>query len=80
MLHGHSPHQGAAHGTEPLSVTITVLGGFDMIVDGVPTASRGWSRRSAASLVKILALAPGHRLHREHVIDLLCETLLMWTA
>jgi len=53
------------------SVEITVLGGFRVAVDGVPTAARGWSRRSAAALVKILALAPGHRLHREQVMDLL---------
>jgi DNA-binding SARP family transcriptional activator len=72
MLHGHSPRRhGAAPGAEPPSVTITVLGGFEVIVNGVPTATHGWSRRSAAALVKILALAPGHRLHREQVIDLL---------
>jgi DNA-binding SARP family transcriptional activator len=40
-------------------------------VNGAPTSARGWDRRSSASLVKILALAPGHRLHREHVLDLL---------
>ncbi|MFM2079309.1 MAG: hypothetical protein RJA49_3199 [Actinomycetota bacterium] len=33
--------------------------------------SAGWTRRNAANLVKILALAPGHRLHREQVMDLL---------
>jgi DNA-binding SARP family transcriptional activator len=72
MLHGSSPRRhGAAHGAPSPSVTVTVLGGFEMIVDGVPTATRGWSRRSAAALVKLLALAPGHRLHREQVIDLL---------
>src|SRR5215216_6939593 len=54
-----------------MPVVITVLGGFRVTVDGVPTAARGWARRSAAALVKILALAPGHRLHREHVMDLL---------
>jgi DNA-binding SARP family transcriptional activator len=52
-------------------VAITVMGGFGVVVDGVPTAARGWARRSAAALVKILALSPGHRLHREHVMDLL---------
>ena len=64
--HEHRHEQGA-----PTSVEITVLGGFRVAVDGVPTAARGWSRRSAAALVKILALAPGHRLHREQVMDLL---------
>ena len=64
--HEHRLEQGG-HDT----VEITVLGGFRVTVDGVPTAARGWSRRSAAALVKILALAPGHRLHREQVMDLL---------
>jgi DNA-binding SARP family transcriptional activator len=52
-------------------VDITVLGGFHVIVDGIVTATRGWARRRAAALVKILALAPGHRLHREQAVDLL---------
>jgi DNA-binding SARP family transcriptional activator len=64
--HDHRPEQGGH-----TSVEITVLGGFRVAVDGVPTATRGWARRSAAALVKILALAPGHRLHREQVMDLL---------
>src|SRR5215207_5410277 len=61
----------AADPTGPDSVSIIVLGGFSVIVNGVATPANGWARRSSSSLVKILALAPGHRLHREHVIDLL---------
>jgi DNA-binding SARP family transcriptional activator len=56
---------------EHASVEISLLGGFRVAVDGLPTSGRGWSRRSAAALVKILALAPGHRLHRERMMDLL---------
>lgn len=52
-------------------VVIRLLGGFEVSVDGTVTPERGWRRRTAASLVKVLALAPGHRLHREQVIDLL---------
>jgi DNA-binding SARP family transcriptional activator len=52
-------------------VHITVLGGFEVAIEGVPTPARGWAQRNTASLVKILALAPGHRLHRERVMDLL---------
>jgi DNA-binding SARP family transcriptional activator len=55
----------------PAHVAITVMGDFGVAVDGVPTAARDWTRRDAATLVKVLALAPGHRLHREHVMDLL---------
>jgi DNA-binding SARP family transcriptional activator len=32
-------------------------------------AEREWTLRKAKSLVKLLALAPHHRLHREHIID-----------
>ncbi len=34
-----------------------------------------WQRRRAKSLIKILALAPEHRLHREQIIDLLWPDL-----
>jgi DNA-binding SARP family transcriptional activator len=55
----------------PARVAITVMGSFAVVVDGVPTAARSWVLRHAAALVKVLALAPGHRLHREQVMDLL---------
>ena len=51
-------------------IQITVLGRFAVAVDGVPVAAAHWSRRHAAALVKVLALAPGRRLHREQVLDL----------
>jgi hypothetical protein len=50
---------------------IAMLGRFAVTVDGAITPAHGWKRRTAASLVKVLALAPGHRLHREQVMDLL---------
>jgi DNA-binding SARP family transcriptional activator len=53
------------------SITIRLLGGFGVAADGIPTPDRAWTRRSAAALVKVLALAPGHCLHREQVMDLL---------
>src|SRR5437868_2468065 len=53
------------------AVHITLLGRFEVTVDAVPVAASGWTRRHAAALVKVLAMAPGRRLHREQVIDLL---------
>jgi DNA-binding SARP family transcriptional activator/DNA polymerase III delta prime subunit len=50
---------------------ITLLGGFSVLVDDVALTPDRWSRRQAATLVKVLALAPGRRLHREQVIDAL---------
>lgn len=52
-------------------LAIQVLGGFRVTVDSVEVPAEAWSRRNAAAIVKILALAPGHRVHREHVMDLL---------
>ncbi len=56
---------------QPRPITITVLGDFAVTVDGVTTLASGSNRRTASALVKVLALAPGHRLHRERVMDLL---------
>ena len=50
---------------------IFLLGRFDVRVDGREIPTSAWSRRQAASLVKILALAPRRQLHREQVMDAL---------
>jgi len=47
-------------------VTITLLGGFAVSVDDRPVPESAWQRRSASSLVKLLALAPLRSQHREH--------------
>jgi DNA-binding SARP family transcriptional activator/tetratricopeptide (TPR) repeat protein len=52
-------------------VEIAMLGRFQLTIAGVGVPTAKWSRRQAASLVKVLALAPGGRLHREQVIDAL---------
>ena len=54
-----------------MSVDIFLLGRFDVRVDGREIPTSAWSRRSAASLVKVLALAPRRQLHREQVLDAL---------
>jgi DNA-binding SARP family transcriptional activator len=50
-------------------VEITMLGRFAVRVNGTEVPARAWNRRQAAGLVKLLALAPGRRLHREQVLD-----------
>ncbi len=50
---------------------MVLLGGFGADVDGVPVADSAWRLKKARELVKLLALAPGHRLHREQAMDLL---------
>ena len=49
---------------------ISLLGGFSIRVAGEP-ADRGWRLTKAKTLVKLLALAPRHRLHRDQVVEIL---------
>ncbi len=63
-----------------MTITLRLLGGFDVSVDGAPVAPEQWTRRQAASLVKVLALAPGRRLHREQVIEALWPGASVETA
>jgi predicted ATPase/DNA-binding SARP family transcriptional activator len=46
-------------------VRIRLLGGFEVTVADRPVAADAWRLRKAKTLVKLLALARGHRLHRE---------------
>jgi predicted ATPase/DNA-binding SARP family transcriptional activator/DNA-binding CsgD family transcriptional regulator len=50
---------------------VWLLGGFRVSVGATTIGDEKWRRRKAASLVKLLALAPGYQLHREQVMDLL---------
>lgn len=52
-------------------IRITLLGGFDVTVDGRPTGVGSLTRRHASGLIKLLALARGRRMHRERVLDAL---------
>src|SRR2546430_14133455 len=50
---------------------IALLGGFRVAVDGTAVDEAAWRLRSARSVIKLLALAPQHSLHREHAIEAL---------
>lgn len=56
-------------------VDIRVLGGFSARVDGIEVAADAWPSLRAAQLVQLLSLAPGHRMHREEVVDTLWPDL-----
>src|SRR6478736_3635303 len=58
-----------------MDVRVTLMGGFEVAVDGSPVPSAQWRRRHAAALVKVLALMPGRRLHRERLINTLWPEL-----
>ena len=53
------------------TVAIQLLGRFQVAVDGSPISADAWRSRRAADLVKLLALAPAHRLHRLQVMEAL---------
>lgn len=63
-----------------MTVEIRLLGPFEVRLDGVPVPPVAWSRRDAAALVKVLALARDHRLHREQVMDRLWPDLAVSEA
>src|SRR5215212_2987063 len=58
-------------GRRPGAISIQLLGGFMVWVGDRAVEGGAWRLRKAASLVKVLALARGHRLHREQAMDLL---------
>jgi predicted ATPase/DNA-binding SARP family transcriptional activator/DNA-binding CsgD family transcriptional regulator len=68
------PRHGSV-GTEAEAVRVWLLGGFKVSIGSRLIEKRAWRLRKASALVKLLALAPGHRLHREQVMDLLWPDL-----
>jgi two-component SAPR family response regulator len=58
-------------GKAPETVRVWLLDGFRITVGPRRIEHSEWRLRKAAALVKLLALAPDHRLHREQAMDLL---------
>ena len=67
-----------------MEVDIAMIGTFSVTLAragaGEPVDESAWSRRGAASLVKLLALAERRTLHREQVVDALWPTVPVDTA
>src|SRR5215211_2800825 len=53
------------------TMRIRLLGGFLVSVGAGSIEGNAWRLKKAASLIKVLALAPGHRLPRERAMELL---------
>lgn len=51
-----------------LRVSIRLLGRFEVAIDDRVVPAADWRRDRAAALVKLLAISPGHRLHRERAM------------
>lgn len=54
-----------------MSVELRLLGGFSLRVGDLTVGEEGWRLGKAKSLIKLLALAPGHRLHPEQAAEAL---------
>ena len=54
-----------------LLVQIDMLGQFRVRIDGRAVADAEWRRARSVALVKLLALATGHRMHREQAMEAL---------
>jgi two-component SAPR family response regulator len=59
----------------PFPVRVRLLGGFGVWVGPLLMEEDRWRLRKARSLIKLLALAPGHHLHREQVMETLWPEL-----
>src|SRR5215211_3421406 len=62
-------------GGAPETLRLWLLGGFRVSVGSRNIGEEEWHLRKAGSLLKVLALAPGHRLHREQAMELLWPDL-----
>src|SRR5262249_20126979 len=54
---------------------VELLGGFRVRGGPTPVADDPWRRRKPAGVLKLLALEPSHRLHREQLADWLWPDL-----
>jgi DNA-binding SARP family transcriptional activator len=51
------------------TVRLQVLGGFSVSADDRVLIGEAWPRSRARAVLKLLGASPGHRLHREQVMD-----------
>lgn len=62
-------------GEVPETIRVRLFGGFRVSVGSRAIDQGQWRHSKATALVKLLALAPGHRRHREEVMNLLWPEL-----
>ena len=60
----------ASRGPAPEAVRVWLLGGYKVSIGSRTVGGDAWRLRKAAAHIKLLALAPGHRFHREQIMDL----------
>jgi DNA-binding SARP family transcriptional activator len=64
-----------AHHERPEPMRVWLLGSFRVSVGSRTIGGDAWRLKKAAALVKLLTLAPDHRLHREQAMELLWPDL-----
>lgn len=64
-------HESRTHLEETGILRITLLGGFRVWISSHSIPDEAWKRRKVQALVKLLALASRHCLHREQLMNLL---------
>jgi DNA-binding SARP family transcriptional activator len=65
------PRTRVAASNKPEAVRTQLLGGFWVLVGQRSIGEDEWRLRKAASVIKLPTLEPGHRMHREQLMDLL---------
>jgi predicted ATPase/DNA-binding SARP family transcriptional activator/DNA-binding CsgD family transcriptional regulator len=77
VRHGDAEEQvePEVRGGEPEALRVSMLGGFRVSVGSRTVRQEEWRLKKSAYLIKLLALAEGHRLHREQAMDLLWPDL-----
>lgn len=65
------PARNGQRSSRPPGLRIQLLGGFRVWVGDRAIPDQVWRPRTTATILKLLALAPGYRLHREEVLELL---------
>src|SRR5687767_10729943 len=58
-----------------MRLQVDLLGQFRVVADGRVVPAEHWRRSRSLALVKLLALAEGHRLHREQAMEALWPEL-----
>ena len=66
-----SQHAAASSPDQVHALEIRLLGRFRIAVNGVAVEERVWTRRKSKTLIKLLALQPQHRLHRDQILEFL---------
>lgn len=69
------PERSSSYGGSVTVGEVSLLGGFAVRIDGRRIPDDAWRRTRPAYVVKVLALAEGHRLLREQVMDLVWPDL-----